>query len=98
MNQAHVNAVGICKNCGKETYKNYFYSRLTIEIESNFIGAGIFNLNNNLVGMITTYNDEYKFGVNFVDSNRILDMITKFVYKGIIIKILLNIIYLMFLN
>ncbi len=82
MNQAHVNAVGICKNCGKETYKNYFYSRLTIEIESNFIGAGIFNLNNNLVGMITTYNDEYKFGVNFVDSNRILDMITKFVYKG----------------
>lgn len=82
MNQTFVSAVGICKNCGEETFKNYFYSRLTLEIDEEYLGAGVFNLNNQLVGMLAYYLEDYKYGVAFVDSNRILDMITKYVFKG----------------
>ena len=80
--QTYVNVVGVCKNCGEETYKNYFYSRITLEMEENFLGAGIFNLNGKFVGMTSYYLEDYKYGIAFIDSNRILDIITKFVHTG----------------
>lgn len=82
MAQTHVNAVGVCKNCGEETYKNYFYSRITLEVKENFLGAGIFNLNSKFVGMVTGFLDDYNYGVAFIDSNRVLDIITKLVHTG----------------
>lgn len=78
----YVNAVGICKNCGEETYKNYFYSRLTLEIEESSLGAGIYNLDNQLVGMVTGYLKDFKYGVSYIDSNRILDIVTKYETTG----------------
>jgi len=78
----YVNKVGICKNCGEETYKNFFYSILTLPTSDYSLGAGIYNLNNQLVGMITNYVDDFRYGVSFVDSNRILDVLTKYLTRG----------------
>lgn len=78
----YINNVGVCKNCGEETYKNYFYSRLTIQIDDSYLGAGIYNLNDQLVGIVTNYLNDYKWGVSFVDSNRVLDMLTKYIQEG----------------
>ena len=80
--RTYINTVGICKICGEETYKNYFYSRLSVGIDENFLGAGIYNLNNQLVGIVTNYLEDYKWGVSFIDSNRALDVLTKYLYKG----------------
>lgn len=68
---AYVNIVGVCKNCKEETYKNYFFTLLTADIDNNFIGAGVFDKSGQLLGMITNKVKGYAFGVSMLDVNKL---------------------------
>lgn len=69
--QAYINGVGLCKNCNEETYKNYFYSLLSVDISNDFIGAGVFNKKGQLLGIVTNKVEKYNMGVSMLDVNKL---------------------------
>ena len=66
-----ISAIGVCKNCTEETYKNYYYTLLMVDLPSYLIGAGVFDNQGALMGMILNYASEFKLGVKMLDVNKL---------------------------
>lgn len=66
-----VTKIGVCKNCNEETFKNYFYTMLTVDISDYLLGAGAFDKKGNLLGIITNRVDGFKNGISMLDVNKL---------------------------
>ena len=79
---ASVDEVGVCKNCQEETYKRYYFSRLSIELEDYFLGAGVFDKRGQLLGMITYKTDRYDDAVSLLDVNKLVNISFNIINTG----------------
>ena len=66
-----VNDIGVCKNCNEETYKKYYYSLLSGDVNDYLIGSGVFNKAGQLVGMIEERLSDYNQGLAMLDVDKI---------------------------
>ena len=79
---ASINIIGLCKNCKEETYKNYFFTLLSADIDNYFIGSGVFDKSGQLLGMITNKVKGYSFGVSMLDVNKLYSITYNIINYG----------------
>lgn len=70
--KANINEIGICKNCKEDTYKNYYHSLLSVDIEDYFLGAGVFDKKGQLLGIVTSKLEKYNMGISMLDVNKLV--------------------------
>lgn len=83
MAEAFVNSVGLCKNCNEETFKNYYYTLLTVDIDDYLIGSGVFDKSGQLIGIITSKLENYNIGVSMLDVNKLVSICYGFINEGL---------------
>lgn len=71
MADATVSLIGVCKNCYEETYKTYFYTVLQTDISDSLIGAGAFDENGALMGIVTGRDTKFKMSVQMLDITKL---------------------------
>jgi len=82
MAMANVSEVGVCANCNEETYKKYYYSLLSVDIDDYLIGAGVFDKRGQLLGIITSRNEKYNMGVTMLDVNKLVIVSYQLINNG----------------
>ena len=69
--ETYINEIGVCENCKDETYKKYYYTLLSLDVNDYFIGAGVFDNSNQLMGIVTGRPNKYNMGIKMLDVNKL---------------------------
>lgn len=77
-----VTLVGVCRNCQEETYRNYYYTLITGEVDNYLIGAGVFDKTGGLLGIVLGREDKFKLGIRMLDITKLYSICYNLINYG----------------